>query len=168
MPTVGVFHRHFVWDFSDTNAAPIHISGGGYPGWQAGVITPSLFGIIGAWIDARWALVKWHLGIARRLHRLSSESRGVVLRVLTAVEHPAYPSAQAAVRKTATTLGFNQAGYMNTMGHYLKDSRGRLENTYRHLHACKTLQETAGSTLTNHEQNFLTELAYVGFTISRK
>jgi len=168
MPTIGLFHTNY-WEFSDTNFPhPSTTVGGGYPAWQAGVITPSLFGIIGAWIDTHWSLLKWHWRLATRVHRLSKESRALTMRVLDAIESPSYPKAQAAVRKTATTLGFMKEPNRSEVIKYMKETEGRIENVYRHLHACRTLQETAGSTLTNYDQNLLTELAYHGFTISRK
>src|SRR6185369_5411365 len=166
MPTIGLFHTNY-WEFSDTNFPhPSTTVGGGYPAWQAGVITPSLVGIIGAWIDARWALIKWHWALATRVHGLSKESRALVMRVLETVESPHYPAAQAAVRKTATTLGFMKEPNRSAVIKYMKQTEGRIENVYRHLHACRTLQETAGSTLANYQQNLYIELAYQGYTIS--
>lgn len=168
MPTIGIFHTKF-WEFSDTNFPHASTTvGGGYPAWQAAVITPSLVGIVGAWIDARWELLKWHWRFAVRVHRLSYESRGVLSRALTSMESPAYPKAQAAVRRTATTLGFMNDPNRAEVIKYMKDTPGRVENVYRHLHARKALSAAAGSTLANHELNFLTELAYQGFTITRK
>lgn len=166
MPTILTFHTQY-WEFSDSNAAPLPVpSKGGYPMWQAAVITPSLFGIVGAWIDARMALLRWHWSLARRVHRLSGESRAVLMRTVGTLESPAYAKAQAAVRTTATTIGFTTDAVGKSLKGYLTSSPGRAENTMRHLHAMRRLQETAGSTLTNHEQNWLTELAYVGFTLS--
>lgn len=169
MPTIGPFHATFQWNFSDTNAAPVHVGAGGYPLWQAAVVHASLFGVIGAWLDARWALLKWHWNLARRVHRLSKESRALVVLTVQHLESPIYPKAQAAVRKTATTLGFNTDDAIGRdLKRYAMNEPGRRENVNRHLHAMKTLKETAGSTMTNPQANFLTELAYQGFTISRK
>lgn len=168
MPTIGLFHATFQWNFSDTNAAPVHLGAGGYPLWQASVIAPSLFGIVGAWIDEHWALLKWHWRIAKRLHRLSRESGRVLVRVLDLLESPAYPQAQAAVRGTATTLGFNRPEAWKELGRQMKSDAGRAENMFRHLEAMRRVRETANSTLTNPQQNLLTELAYHGFTITRK
>jgi len=168
MPTVGLFHTNY-WEFSDTNFPhPSTTVGGGYPAWQAAVVTPSLFGILGAWIDARLALVKWHWRLATRVHGLSKESRAVVLRTLDTLESADYPKAQAAVRKTATTLGFMKEPNRSEVIKYMKATEGRIENVYRHLHACRTLSETAGSTLANYQQQLFVELAYHGYTISRK
>lgn len=167
MPTVGEFHQMF-WNVSSTFVPPVHISGGGYPGWQGGVITPSLFGMIGAWIDARWALVKWHWTLAKRVHRLSKESRAVILATLDTVESPAYPHAQAAVRKTATTLGFNRPEHQRTLKHLWFGQPGPTDNIYRRLNACQLLRASAGSTFTHPEEDYLIAVAYRGFTISRK
>lgn len=166
MPSPGLFHTFF-FNFSDSNAAPVHVSGGGYPGWMAGVITPSLFGILGAWIDARWALVKYHWRLIRRVHHLSAESKYVVSKVLDVLEHPNYPTAQKAVRVTATTLGFSRPEAWKGLNRQMKDSPGRAENTFRHLNACELLRTTASSTLANWDQNLFVELAYHGFTYSR-
>lgn len=169
MPTIGLFHAAFQWNFSDTNAAPVHTSlGGMYPQWQVNVITPSLFGVIGAWIDTHWAMVKWQWRLARRVHKLPRESKAVLLRTLFELESPAYASAQAAVRKTATTLGFANPEAWIELKREMRSDPGRMENTFRRLHACRLLRDTANSTLTNPEQNFLVELAYQGFTITRK
>jgi hypothetical protein len=168
MPTVGFFTRTY-WEFSDTVVPPPpSTAAGGYPAWQAGVITPSLLGMIGAWIDTHWDLAKWHWRLAKRIHGLSKESRAVLVRTLDTLESPLYPKAQAAVRKTATTLGFQQDPVRAKVIAYMKSETGRVENIYRHLHARKGFEETAGSTLSNPTKNLFTELAYQGFTISQK
>lgn len=166
-PTIGVFHTNY-WAVSDTNAAPIRVSNGGYPAWQAGVIAPSLLGAIGAWLDARWALVRWHWRLARRVHRLSPESKALLVRVVDTMESPLYVHAQAAVRQTAHTLGLGKEPIWKDIGRYMKQEPGRIENVYRHLHARRRLTELAGSTLANPTTNLLTELAYQGFTITRR
>lgn len=168
MPTIGLYHR-FYWEFSDTKAAPVPIpSKGGYPLWQAGVIAPSLLGMLGAWIDARWALLQWHWRLATRVHRLSRESKAVVLKTIDALEHPCYPHAQTAVRKTATTLGFNRPEAWGGLKRELKASPGRAENTFRRLNACSLLRDLSPSTLANWDQNLFVELAYHGYTVTRK
>lgn len=167
MPLIGEHHTRF-WAFSDTNAALVHVSGGGYPGWQAGVITPSLLGLIGAWIDTHLERLQWLWRVGSRLHRLPGESKAVVLIALDALESPHYPHAQAAVRQTATTLGFNRPEAWKDYARELKSDQGRMENVYRHLKACHLLREAASSTLTNPQQNLLAELAYHGFTVTRK
>lgn len=168
MPTIGIHHTKY-WEVSDTSGPIVHVTGGGgYPAWQASNITGSLFGVVGAWIDEHWALLKWHWRLARRVHRLSVESRAVLLRTLDLMESPIYPVAQGAVRQTATTLGFAHSEAWKGLNREMKESPGRAENVFRHLYACRLLRETAGSTMTNPQQNFAVEVAYVGFTISRK
>jgi len=168
VPTVGLFHTNY-WEFSDTNFPRISTNAaGGYPMWQASVITPSLFGIVGAWIDARVALLKWHWRHATRVHRLSRESRGVIERVLSVVEDPRYRVAQEAVRATSKTLGFNRPEAWKGLSRQMKDQPGRAENVFRHMNACELLRKGASSTLANYEQNLYVELAYHGYTISRK
>src|SRR5258706_15608552 len=79
MPTIGIFHTNY-WEFSDTVVPPPPSTvAGGYPAWQAGVITPSLVGIVGAWIDARMALLKWHWRFARGGHGVPKGTRGGVV-----------------------------------------------------------------------------------------
>lgn len=164
MPLIGEFHG-FYFNISDTNAAPVHIGRGGYPGWQASVVTPSMLGMLGAWIDTWVARLKWHGRLACRLHRTSEESRQIVLRVMDALEHPAYPTAREAVRKTAVTLGFNNPDAWKFLSRAMKDDPGRAENVFRHLHAMQLLRTSQSSTLTNPQQNLLVELAYQGFAI---
>ena len=166
MPSPGLFHSFF-FNFSDSNAAPVHIGRGGYPGWQASVIAPSLFGMVGAWIDARWALVKYHWRLAKRVHALSRESQYVVTKVIDTLEDRRYPFAQQGVRKTAKTLGFSRPEAWKELSRAMKADPGRAENTFRHMHAMKLLRELSGSTCTNPDANLLVELAYQGFTYTR-
>lgn len=168
MPTVGLFHATFRWNFSDTNAAPVRFSRGGYAGWQAGVVLPSLLGFLGAWIDTHWAMVKWHWRFATRVHGLSQESRAVMVKALDALEDPRYPHAQQAVRVTAKTLGFNRPEAWKGLNRHMKDSPGRAENTFRHLNACALLRTTSPSTVTSWDQHLMVELAYHGYTFTRK
>lgn len=167
MPTVGTFHT-FYWEFSDTAITPVAVTHGGYPVWQSAVIAPSLFGTIGAWIDHQWGRLKWAYRLIRRIEGLGSEQQAVVFRVLDLVEHPQYPTAQAAVRATATTLGFNKPQAWVALSHEIKAHADWAENTWRHLRSCHGLNVTAraqGSTLTNPELNALVELAYQGFAL---
>src|SRR6185312_4654770 len=96
-PLVGEFHTLY-WEFSDTNTAPVHVGRGGYPVWQASVIAPSLFGMIGAWWDTQWERARWFLRFLRRVHRLDAERRAVLLLTLARLEDPAYNHARIAVR----------------------------------------------------------------------
>lgn len=75
-------------------------------------------------------------------------------------QHTAYPAALEAVKKTATTLGFNRPEAWHGLSRQMKSSPGRAENVFRHLNACQLTRETAGSTLTNPDCNLLVELAY--------
>lgn len=84
------------------------------------------------------------------------------------LHHPAYPFAQDAVRKTATTLGFNRPEAWQGLSRHMKSSPGRAENVFRHLEACRLTRETCGSTLTNPECNLLVELAYHDFALRGK
>lgn len=156
----------FYWEHTDTVVAPVAVSHGGYPVWQAGVIAPSLFGIFAAWFETRWAQLQWWWRLYQRIKGLRTEQRAVVLRAMDFVEHPSYPLAQQAVRTTAQTLGFNQPQAWVKLSHTLKDHRGWAENSWRHLNACHLLNEASraqGSTLTNPDLNGLVELAYQGF-----
>ena len=83
-PTFLSFHTHY-WEFSDTSVTPIAVSVGGYPVWQASVITPSLLGILGAWIDTRWVQVKWYGSRLRQLMRLSPRGKQAIVAVLDAL-----------------------------------------------------------------------------------
>lgn len=166
MPLVGEFHEKY-WNLSDTNLPPVHLGRGGYPGWQAGSIAPSLFGIIGAWIDARWSLFKWHWRLATRVHRLTTEQKKVLLITLDALESPWYSAAQSAVRKTAVTLGFNRPEAWKQYSHAIKASPGRAENIFRHVRATELARESMTSTITNPPLNLVTELAYHGFAVKR-
>ena len=81
--------------------------------------------------------------------------------------HPAYPAAVEAVKKTATTIGFNRPEAWQGLSKQMKSSPGRAENTFRHLYACQLTRETAGSTLSNPDCNLLVELAYHEFAKGR-
>lgn len=167
MPTVGTFHT-FYWEFSDTNVAPVAISRGGYPGWQASVIAPSLLGILGAWIDTWMVRLKWWIRFAPRVHRLTTERRDVLVHVLTALESPAYGAARKAVRETAVTLGFNRPEAWVPYSRALKASPGRAENLFRHVRACELTRDYTSSTLANPTVHLVTELAYHGFALHPK
>jgi hypothetical protein len=98
MPVVGEFHRFF-WT---RQGSPVSVPGvvkPAYPVWQASVILPSLFGIIGARIDACTAQVKWWWTLYQRIKALPPTSHLVLFTVLRGLEHPAYPAAKQAVRR---------------------------------------------------------------------
>lgn len=166
MPLVGEFHQKY-WNISDTNLPPVHIGRGGYPIWQASVITPSLLGMLGAWLDTKLEQFRWWRALYRRVTVLDRERRAVLLLTLDTLEMPAYTSAQVAVRQTAVTLGFNRPSAWTELSREVKDSPTRAENNYRHLLACRKVNlatRAQGSTLTNPELNLVTELAYHGFS----
>lgn len=167
MPSFLLFHRHY-WEFSDSNAAPVHKGLIGYPSWQASVIAPSLLGALGAWIDHKIAQWRWWRAVKRRIVTLDREQAAVLFMTLDALESPAYPRAQQAVRGTARTLGFTNPAAWKDLSRHIKADAGRTENMYRHQEAMRLLREGPGSTLTNPQQNFVTELAYQGFTVTRK
>lgn len=156
------------WLISDTKAPPpTPPSRGGYPGWQA-VIIASLFGAL--WDAGRAALAKWRWvwTLVTRIRGLDRDRQLVVQRTLEMVEHQNYPMAQAAVRQTATTIGFNRPDAWRPLSHVLKRDQGQAENVYRHMQTVELLQvasRASGSTLTNPELHFLSELAYQSFAI---
>lgn len=167
MPTKWAQQNY--WNLSDSNAPPPAVPGrGGYPMWQASVVAPSLLGAIFAWWDVQYARVVWFIGFLRRVHRLDPERRTVLLRTLDTLEHPAYPTARVVVRETATTLGFTHPEAWKDLARHMKADNGRTENVYRHLRAMARLRELSPSTLSNPQQNFLTELAYQGFSVLGK
>lgn len=175
MPS-GWAHNFYWVDQSTVVAPPVVSKGGGYPMWQAGPISVagSLFGgLQGLWDRFMWwfqlyiRLKSWHPEqVHAALDRWETSSQapdGVVERVHALLNHSAYPSAQAAVRRTATTLGFNRPDAWQGLSRQMKSSPGRAENVYRHLQACEWTREGSPSTLTNPECNLLVELAYHDF-----
>lgn len=159
MPTVGLFHGSY-WNLSDTNAAPVHIGKGGYPLWQASVITPSLFGVLSAFWDTFKHWARWWLRWGQVIHALNSDQRMVLERVLKGLTSPAFPKAQQSVKQTAQTPGFDYLKYSRIV----KADFGRAENIFRHVKACEdTRLLVLSSTLTNPEVNLLVELAYCAY-----
>jgi hypothetical protein len=165
---------------SDTAVAPIVVSRPGYPAWQSGVILPSA----GGWCQRTWERIAWLWTWLLRvwhwtpdearwfdarvpaLAALSGDQRRVVDRVLAAVQHPAFPMAQVAVRETSQILGFNKPQAWARLGTQINSRYDWAENSWRHLQAMQALDRAsraAGSTLTNPDKNLLTELAYVEF-----
>ena len=164
MPTQWAHGLFF--NFSDSNAAPVITPGqGGYPLWQSVVIAPSLLGMVGAWLDVQIARAKWVWRLVRRVHDLDVERRAVLIQALDTLEDPAFATAQACVRETATTLGFNRPEAWKAWSREIKADPGRAENAFRHLRAMHRLRDLHPSTLTNPQQNFVTELAYQGFAL---
>lgn len=162
MPTLWA--QEFYFNNSSTVVAPtLEASPGGYPRWQASVIAVgsfpgqlhTLWERCGAWVQA----------LVRRFRRQRPEvsSDPVEAKVQALLNHPAYPFAQAAVRQTATTLGFNRPEAWTGLSREMKADPGRAENVFRHLRACSVVRATAPSTLTNPDCNLLVELAYHEF-----
>jgi hypothetical protein len=160
------FQRNY-WLNSDTFVQPVKVSRGGYPGWQISVIA-SLWGALGDWIRAAYGNARWIWSLVRRIRGLDRDRQLVIQRTLDMVEHGTYPLAASAVRQTATTRGFHDPAAWKPLSHALKGDAGRAENTFRHLNTVMLLQTAArgaGSTLTNPELHFLSELAYQSFAI---
>lgn len=86
MPLIGQYHT-FYWESSDTTPAPKIVSRGGYPGFQAAVITPSLLGIFGAWIDTKMAQLKWWWRLHRGVAAIPPSQRQRVCEYVVRVQH---------------------------------------------------------------------------------
>lgn len=209
MPTLWAHGVYFNNSSTAAPPTPAAAAAGGYPLWQSGVITPSLFGALQAW----WERVQWWGSLIRRVWRLPICLRAeldrrvdglgkpvamvdalltppirrrsllewwvgsrvkrtpaapitvpeMLTRTAVLLTHPAYPAAQAAVRRTAQTLGFNRPEAWQGLSRQMKASPGQAENVYRHLQACVWTKDTAPSTLTNPDCRLLVELAYHEF-----
>lgn len=165
MPLVGEFHTKY-WENSDTATTPVVVNRfvGFYPAWQGGVVLGSLFGGTVPFFERCWDRLSWWWKAQPRVMRLDPEARLVLLKTLDAIEHPAYPIARSAVRKTATTLGFNRPEAWKELSRELKGSAGHAENAFRHLEACRLVRANLlNSTVTNPECHLIVELAYQGF-----
>lgn len=163
MPTLWA-HEHYFASQSTVVVQPSTVVGqvGSYPGWQRSVILPSLFGGLQPW----WERLAWWWRLWRAARALTPERDALLLHTATALSHPAWPGAQVAVRKTATTLGFNRPEAWKPFSHMLKRSPGDAENVFRHLQACQHIDAVLlarGSTMTNPQRHFLAELAYQDF-----
>lgn len=169
MPVVGEFHT-FYWENSDTNVTPILTPPplGGYPTWQSVVTVGSGFGGLEPFYTQAVDAVKWFWTLFRRSRRMDRRGRAAVLRTIDAVQHPAYPLAYAAVKQTATTLGFNRPDRWTELSRGLKRDPGTTENMYRHLEACRLLKANLlTSSLTNPETNLIVELAYQAYAATK-
>jgi hypothetical protein len=162
-----VFHRNY-WNNTSTAGAPVVTVSfrPGYPAWQGGVVMGSAFG----GLQARWEAVRdwwsWGWRLFQRTKALDAGRRAVMLHVVDALEHQAYPLAQAAVAKTATTMGFGRPEAWIQLSRELKGSAGHAENAFRHLEACRlTRANLLLSTVTNPEMHLIVELAYHGFAL---
>jgi hypothetical protein len=163
MPTLWA-HRNYFNNSSTAVKPTLAASEGGYPRWQASVIAVGSFP---GQLQVYWErLVAWVRSwrAARPAIIVAPASEAAVLdRVRTLLEHPAYPFAQAAVRQTATTLGFTRPEAWQGLSRHMKEDAGRAENVFRHMRACVVTRATAPSTLTNPDCNLLVELAYHEF-----
>lgn len=101
------------------------------------------------------------LRLAADIHSLPDADRAALGRAVQTYRHPAWPLATAAVRQTATTLGFNRPEAWIPLNRMLKhDTRSR-ENLFRHLEACRIVRANlVTSTLSNPDLHLLVELAY--------
>lgn len=172
MPVIGEFHTAY-WANSDTSVPPPRPAGQpGYPMWQSGPNTIVLgvgFGGLTPFFERAWDRLAWAWQTALRVIRLGPAARPALVRVLEALEHPAYPLAGKTVRKTATTIGFNRAEAWLELGRALKRSPGDAENTFRHLESCRLLHlNLVGSTLSNPQCHLIVELAYQDFSARGK
>jgi hypothetical protein len=160
-----VFHVNY-WENTSTAVAPVVTSyfRPGYPAWQGGVIMGSALGGLQAKWEALRDWVRWGWTVFQRTRALDPQRRAVVLRAVDALEHAAFPLAQAAVAKTATTMGFGRPEAWTQLSRELKGSAGNAENAFRHLEACRLVRANLLlSTVTNPDLNLITELAYHGF-----
>lgn len=164
MPVVGEFHGAY-WSASDTSA-PVVVTTrtAGYPAWQGSVVLGFGFGgaanLWARWMDA----VRWLWRLFRLTRRFDAEQRAALGRAAGALNHSGYPQARLAVRRTATTLGFNRPESWKELSRELKGNANNAENAFRHLEACRlTKLNCISSTLTNPELHLLVELAYQGF-----
>lgn len=166
MPTLWAHQNYF--NNSSTAVAPTFAaSAGGYPPWATGAVTLGI-GLGGAVVfwerSVDW--LRWFWTLLRRSFRYDRTRRETILKALDALEHPAFPVAQSAVKKTATTLGFNRPEAWKELSRELKGDPGRAENAFRHLEAMRLVRANLmDSTVTNPQMNLIVELAYHAFTV---
>lgn len=153
------------WMHSDTSVAPVRVAMGGYPPWQASIVA-SLFGAVWDYLLTALEKISWSWRLVRRVRRLSKDQQTVLFTALAALEHPKYPLALDAVKRTARTLGFNNPEAWKPLSHGLKADAGSAENTFRHLNACTLFKtaawagEASANKLGNPDVNLFVELAY--------
>lgn len=157
------------WNVSSSVVSPTGgaAGAGGYPLWQASVISVG-FGGVQPWYERLRAWVRrmrTAFGLAQTIAQLDAEPRLVVERTLRAIQSPAYQAAREAVRETSKTLGFANREAWVPYSRMLKANPGRAENVFRHVRACELTRERLSSTLTNPEVNLAVELAYCGFAV---
>lgn len=167
MPVQSWAHSQY-WTSQSTVVEPIvpHEGAVGYPMWQSGVIMGSLWGGALAYGAQWWDRLRVLWTLSRRMWTMDDEQRQVVYRCLDVVDSPGYPVARMAVRRCATTLGFNRNEAWAPLKDQLKQDHGQAENTFRHLHTVNLLRQNyLNSTLSNPQAHLLVELAYQGFAI---
>lgn len=186
MPTVGIFHTHF-WE---NTGGPSAIPSGppplwNFPLWQSaglhlviwGVPLPSWTGIqeraravrdaIRHWVhERRLDAQAWR--ICRRI-RTQPDGDEALTVLQRALDSHAYPLAAYAVRKTATTLGFNRPEAWLELSRAMKRDPGSAENQYRHMEAVRLVRVNAlAKPVGNPEANLLVEIAYQVFALKGK
>jgi len=116
------------------------------------------------WLTMRgvWRWIRWYVWLVWRLFWLDAEQRAVATRVITMVEHEAWPRARSCVRACATTPGFNHPEMWVKYSRLVKEDMGQAQNLFRHMKALYDLAETT-SRLRNPDLHLLVELAYQGF-----
>lgn len=179
MPTILTFHTHF-WENSG-QAQPPEDHGPpprwNYPLWQGSHVQMVIWGVPGTVAASRRVIAAVRHWIAER--RLDVQAWRIVRRLRThpdgdaalalitaALESPVYPLAGFAVRKTATTLGFNRPEAWLELSRAIKRDPGSAENQYRHMEAVRILRVNAlQQPIGNPEANLLIELAYQIFAL---
>lgn len=178
MPVLSWAHSQY-WQFDDGVAAPVPVSRAGYPAWQGGVLTGSMFGAIQRWWEFavfawRWAKrlkalsVHDQLWLAEHLTDLASlkgDRRLVLTHTMKVLQSPHYPLAREAVRSTATTLGFNKPTEWAKVGARHRGDIKLAENTWRHMEAMDRFHIAVNEPLPNTYKNFMVELAYQGYAL---
>lgn len=172
MPKLAGGWSHPQYWKSDGQATP-EVPGGGesnYLRWQA--VTQSLnSGFSGVWeplVDL-WLWVGAFLvgmvgmvAMARRTGSARLQHKAVMGRVVDLLSDPRYQEALTAVEDTSQTLGFKRPMAWAKLSQGLKEKHHWAEDSYRHLLACKLLEERCQG-LSDTQRNAMVELAYQEF-----
>ena len=188
MPTVGAFHEQYWNNDRHTHVVtpPPTVSNGGYPVWQASVISGVVFGPpldplkrCWRWLVFLWRAVciaarvpiagraAWLIWAAQQaasaemilLATLPAPERAVYRQVEAMIASEHWPAALAAVQRTWTTPKFNDDQLWKAMSVKVRQDRGAAQRLFRHLHAVQALQD-AGVTVPVADLHFLLEAAY--------
>lgn len=172
MPTIGPFHR-FYWKARANPIVPPGVSNNwSYPAWQS-VINTMHTSIVGLPLTgAVWRAVTSIMAkkqpdpLAVRLACLDLEQRLVLERVLTALESPEWPKAQAAVREAAAVPKGHQPSAWLECSRSIKENVGQAVSLWRHLKAVSAIKPLtdAPSPLSDADARLVVELAYHAFT----